>query len=144
MNQNKILIKLLTPLKKFGVEELCLHSGMHHNLLTIPDLFLVSQGVHLLFTVQKVPRTLTQNLVGKNVFQSGNFMENIYDMNGSMMNGFKHKIKTLFPFCKEYLQNKYYKVSSEFIYYLYRSLCRTAEKMGGMYVCQIMFNNYIT
>jgi len=74
MNQNNILIKLLAPVKKFGVKELCLQWGMHHNLLIIPDLFLVSQGVHLLFTVQKVPRILTHNLAGKNVFQSGNFM----------------------------------------------------------------------
>jgi len=76
MDQNKILIKLLVPVKKFGVLELCLHSGMHHNLLTIPDLFLVSQGVHLLFAMHKVPQILTQNLAGKNVFQSGNFAGN--------------------------------------------------------------------
>jgi len=78
MDQNKIFIKLVAPVKKFGILELCLHSVMHHNLLTIPDLFLVSQGVHLLFSVhsvQKVPRILTQNLAGKNVFQSGNYME---------------------------------------------------------------------
>ena len=42
------------------------------------------------------------------------------------MNGFKHKIIALFPFYKDYLQNKYYKVASEFIYDLYRSLCRAA------------------
>jgi hypothetical protein len=59
------------------------------------------------------------------------------------MNGFKQKIKDLFPFYKECLPNKYYKVPSEFIYYLYCSLCRTAENIGGMYVCQLMFNNYI-
>ena len=70
-------------------------------------------------------------------------MEDTCDMNGSMMNGFKHKIIVLFPFYKEYLQNKYYKVPSEFIYYLYRSLCRTAENIGGIYFCQIMFNNYV-
>jgi hypothetical protein len=73
MDQNKILIKLLVSVKKFGVLEFCLHSGMHHNLLTISDLFLVSQGVYLLFAVHKVPQILTQNLAGKNVFQSGNF-----------------------------------------------------------------------
>jgi hypothetical protein len=70
-------------------------------------------------------------------------MEDTYDMNGSMMNGFKHKIKALFPFYKEYPQNKYYKVPSEFIYYFYRSLCRISENIGGMYVCQIIYNNYI-
>jgi len=74
MDQNKILIKLLAPVKKSGVLEVCLHSGMHYNLLTIPDFFLVSQGVHLFFVVHKVPWILTQNLARKNVFKSGNFM----------------------------------------------------------------------
>lgn len=68
MDQNKILMKLVAPVKKFGVLELYLHSVMHHNLLAIPDLFLVSQGVHLLFSVHNVPLILNLNLAEKCVF----------------------------------------------------------------------------
>jgi hypothetical protein len=68
MDQNKILMKLIAPVKKFGVLELCLHSVMHRNLLAIPDLILVSQGVQLLFSVHKVPLVLNQNLARKSVF----------------------------------------------------------------------------
>jgi hypothetical protein len=49
-------------------------------------------------------------------------MEDTFDMSGSMMMG----------------------LNTEFICYLYCSLCRTAENIGGIYVCQIMFNSYIS